>query len=303
MSQNTEDFLDHFEELIKGGPFAISSELLLPELFFSPKLVDELISELPLATRFMDLLLDFLNSSLDERIKEIYEFAEQKNMLLTAKAMKLVEKLYQGQNRNDGTPAINHAVSVACWLINHGVHDDEIIAAALLHDALEDGNITYDDLVCFVGKRVADLVLGLSEEKKTGQEDAAQLAARAIKYFSGVVATPDKLLLKGDDRLNNLRDMIRSYSLEKSQAKLAETVRFIVPFIIMARRRHPGHRRNFEALAGGIVTMLYPLILNNINERRALAAEARESLLRQQNLLLRRKAARARRHRSLLANK
>ena len=84
-----------------------------------------------------------------EKIKEAYEFAD---------------KAHDGQKRKSGDPYISHPVEVAKILIEYGA-DDASIIAALLHDTVEDTDVTLDDIKKQFGEEVALLVDGVTKLK------------------------------------------------------------------------------------------------------------------------------------------
>jgi (p)ppGpp synthase/HD superfamily hydrolase len=63
-------------------------------------------------------------------------------------------------------PYVSHLAGVAILLAKHGF-DDEIIAAGALHDAIEDTGATADDIARLFGRRVAELVLAVTEQPKS----------------------------------------------------------------------------------------------------------------------------------------
>ena len=65
-------------------------------------------------------------------------FAVGKSLKQTMVALSLARQLHDGQHRKDGTPYIAHPLKVCSTLISYGIDDDVTLAAALLHDVLED---------------------------------------------------------------------------------------------------------------------------------------------------------------------
>ena len=65
-------------------------------------------------------------------------FAVGKDLKKTQTALALAKQLHAGQYRKDGTPYISHPLKVCSTLISYGIDDDTTLAAALLHDVLED---------------------------------------------------------------------------------------------------------------------------------------------------------------------
>ncbi len=74
---------------------------------------------------------------------------------------------HRHQTRNDGTPYIAHpfrvAMTIACQF---NFADEEVLAAALLHDVIEDCGVDYDELCDAFGSRVADLVAVMTKDMR-----------------------------------------------------------------------------------------------------------------------------------------
>ncbi|MDF1497575.1 MAG: HD domain-containing protein [Patescibacteria group bacterium] len=85
---------------------------------------------------------------------------------LVHEAAEVAAKLHEGQFRKhpEGTPYFSHLAYVALILQKAG-YDDEIVAAAFLHDAIEDTEYTAEKMRTHFGARVTELVLAVSEQK------------------------------------------------------------------------------------------------------------------------------------------
>lgn len=118
-------------------------------------------------------------------------------------AFAMAARLHAPQVRRDGrTPYAAHTLRVALIVAHEfGCADDEIIAAAALHDVIEDTPADYDDIADAFGTRVADLVAVLSKDHRVagGPRDAA--------YHRAVAGADDAaLLIKAADIIDNTRD-------------------------------------------------------------------------------------------------
>jgi guanosine-3',5'-bis(diphosphate) 3'-pyrophosphohydrolase len=93
---------------------------------------------------------------------------------LVRRAYAFAEAAHRGQRRKDGRAFIAHPVRVARLLASRG-YDEEVVAAALLHDVVEDTQVTLDDLRARFGPRVAELVAWVTEnpELPTGERKRA----------------------------------------------------------------------------------------------------------------------------------
>ncbi len=102
-------------------------------------------------------------------------------------AMFAAEK-HRTQRRKDiETPFINHPIQLAYILVQAGIEDPVVLAAALLHDTIEDTNTTHDEIEIVFGHEVANIVAECSDDKRLGKlerkqeqiERAAKISARA----------------------------------------------------------------------------------------------------------------------------
>ena len=86
---------------------------------------------------------------------------------LVEKAFRLAARSHRNHNRKaSDVPYISHPASVALILSRAGIDDEEILAAALLHDAVEDTDLRLEDLRAEFPREVCAYVEVLSEQKK-----------------------------------------------------------------------------------------------------------------------------------------
>ena len=104
---------------------------------------------------------------------------------LILRAFYFAEKQHKDQKRRSGEPYIIHPLNVAYILADVGL-DDATICAALLHDVVEDTEITHEDLVKEFGNEIAEMVAGVTKlstipfdsiEEQQAEEVIAPLAA------------------------------------------------------------------------------------------------------------------------------
>lgn len=127
-----------------------------------------------------------------------------------ARAHDLAANAHEGQRRKDnGSPYITHPVAVAELLHDAGF-GDQLIAAALLHDVVEDTEKDADELRERFGDRVAELVETLSDD-----EEIDDWEQRKHEHHEQVAeAGPDATAIYIADKLSNLRDMRRIFAEE-----------------------------------------------------------------------------------------
>ncbi len=143
-------------------------------------------------TRLSAKLAEYLTPSELKKVKEAYRFSDEKHL---------------GQVRKSGEPYISHPIAVAeiCadWKL-----DAQAIMAALLHDVMEDQDVTKDELIERFGAPVAILVDGLSKLDKI--EFQSQVEAQAENFRKMLLAMARDvrvILIKLADRLHNMRTL------------------------------------------------------------------------------------------------
>lgn len=109
--------------------------------------------------------------------------------------------------KGDGSPYIGHPVRVAAIVRASGM-DEAAVAAALLHDVVEDSPITLEELSERFGPRVVELVAAMTEDKATPGYERRKDEHRAQIEAAG----HDAVLIYAADKLANLRDMRRVYA-------------------------------------------------------------------------------------------
>ena len=84
---------------------------------------------------------------------------------LIEKAYNLASEAHGDQRRVSGVPYILHPTSVACILVDLGM-DSETVVAALLHDVVEDTDVTLEEIIKLFGDEIAHLIDGVTKLKK-----------------------------------------------------------------------------------------------------------------------------------------
>ena len=140
-------------------------------------------------------------------------------MILTPKIQKAINeaaRLHHEQKRKgDGLPYVVHLFSVAVILSNY-TNDEDIIAAGLLHDTIEDvPGYTKEELEKDFGKRVAEIVEGVTEEKFIGQNEKATWRNRKEGYLEKLQQDSEEaMLVCAADKIHNLDSMIDGIKLQ-----------------------------------------------------------------------------------------
>ena len=120
-------------------------------------------------------------------------------------AYELARRAHQDQVRRSGEPYITHPLGVALVLADLGL-DDVTIAAALLHDAVEDTTVTPADIERELGPEVSAIVDGVTKlDRLQFDSKEAQQAATLRKMLVAMAKDIRVLLIKLADRLHNMR--------------------------------------------------------------------------------------------------
>jgi guanosine-3',5'-bis(diphosphate) 3'-pyrophosphohydrolase len=123
---------------------------------------------------------------------------------LLMQAIPFAARAHMDQTRKDGvTPYIAHPVRVMTLLVTEfGVKEPQVLAAAVLHDTMEDTRTDRDALIEHFGERVAEYVSCLTKDKRLREDEREQV------YLETLVNAPFEVkLCKLADVLDNLRDL------------------------------------------------------------------------------------------------
>lgn len=144
--------------------------------------------------------------------------AQNFKMKDTLKAVSYAEQAHEGQKRKKSdVPYIYHPLNLACHALSMGIREDEIIAACLLHDVVEDCGKTIEELP--VNEECRHLVALLSHEKTTDENRDRKMQ----EYYDAIAENPKAALIKCLDRCNNLTTMSWGLSRERIYRMIKET--------------------------------------------------------------------------------
>ena len=126
---------------------------------------------------------------------------------MISQAYDLAAAAHVGQTRRSGEPYIHHPLSVAQIVADLGL-DDVTIAAALLHDSVEDTGLALTDLASQFGDEVARIVDGVTKlDRVQFDSKEAQQAASMRKMLVAMAKDLRVLMIKLADRLHNMRTL------------------------------------------------------------------------------------------------
>ena len=148
--------------------------------------------------------------------------------VLIAQAYELAASAHEGQFRKSGEPYIHHPLAVARIVADLGL-DDVTVAAALLHDSVEDTGVTLEQVSARFGDEVAWIVDGVTKlDRVQFDSKAAQQAASMRKMLVAMAKDLRVLMIKLSDRLHNMRTL--GAMAPEKQARIArETLDVYAP--------------------------------------------------------------------------
>lgn len=175
--------------------------------------------------------LDFSHErdiTIDDLVRRVEAYYPDANFTMLRKAFLFAEKAHSGQKRSSGEDYIIHPVNVAATLIR--LHMDlDTIVAGLLHDVVEDCNVSPQEIEKEFNQGVADLVVGLTKISKIKFKTKEE---SQIENFRKMVVAMAKdlrvIIVKLADRMHNMRTL--QYVSDEKQKKIAqETLDIYVP--------------------------------------------------------------------------
>lgn len=144
------------------------------------------------------------------------------------RAYEVAKKLHDGQMRKSGEPYIIHPINVA-YILTELKADSDTICAGLLHDTLEDTDISYEELSNLFNPTIANLVDGVTKIRRIHfQSKREQNLANTRKILTSLTTDVRIIIIKLADRLHNMRTL-EFHKLEKQKEIALETMEIFVP--------------------------------------------------------------------------
>ena len=194
-------------------------------------------------------------------------FAMGRGWSETMQALNYARKLHKGQARKSGEAYIIHPLTMACQAVSMGVNDDNIVAAILLHDVVEDCGVSVNDLP--VNKEVKEAVnlLTYVKPEKYKERDGEGPSILVVKnnYYDAISKNRIASIVKLFDRCHNVSSMAGVFTKEKLDDYIEETETFVLPLIRKAKEEFPEYQNvlfvlkyhiisGLEAIKGTILT-------------------------------------------------
>ncbi len=175
-----------------------------------------------------------------EMVEHMYRYVESAaasgQLEQTGRVLPLMRRLHEGQTRigaEGEIPYIVHPLTIAYQCLALGLAEDELLAAALLHDVIEDCGAVLEELP--VSEPVKRALDKLTFQIRQG-ENRPEAKAR---YYRGIPGNRIATIVKILDRCNNISTMSMCFSREKMLDYMEETRRYVLPLISQMEELYP----------------------------------------------------------------
>lgn len=181
------------------------------------------------------------------------------------KAFEFGKSFHTGTRKDGVTPEFQHPLEIAHFLRTFDAHSnfENVLAAAFLHDVREDHDISREELKEKFGEKVYELVWYMSKKFRNDK-------IHDEEYYRLLGENKDAALLKGVDRINNLKSMSGVFSYEKQRSYVAETQTHVLPMLKKARKNFPEYESYFENVKFIINTIILLLESTNYGDQKSL---------------------------------
>ena len=165
-------------------------------------------------------------------------------MELVVEALEFAARMHADQRRKgaSGAPYINHPIAVMGLLHRAGVREETVLAAALLHDTVEDTEASHEELVARFGEPVAAIVAEVTDDKGLAQAERKQKQIDEAPHLSA-----EARLLKLADKTANLTDLLRDPPDWPRKRKL-DYANWAKAVVDQIRGAHAGLEERFDAV-------------------------------------------------------
>lgn len=160
--------------------------------------------------------------------KLCHKYLHETDDALIEKAFKLCCLSHKDVKRASGEPYYQHPVEVAKIMAEDFNIDDESVAAALLHDTVEDTSVTLEEIRDLFGETVMNLIDGLTKITGVFENRDAKQAETFMKLLISMAEDIRVILIKFADRLHNMRT-IKHLPKQKQLKKATETMELYAP--------------------------------------------------------------------------
>src|SRR6266481_211806 len=212
-------------------------------------------------------------SEIAEFTRHLGHYLPPPDVALVERAFAFSEHAHQGQFRKSGEPYITHPLAVASILSQWRI-DAEGLAAALLHDVMEDTSVTRTEIESTFGRPVAEMVDGVSKldqiEFSTREEAQAESFRKMLLAMARDVRV---ILIKLADRLHNIRTL-SAVDTARQRRVARETIEIYAP---IAHRL--GLNEIYRELQDQSLAHLYPMRYQILKKALSTARGSRREVL------------------------
>ncbi len=161
-----------------------------------------------------------------DMLKDTYQTLSNEDKLMIRKAFDIAADAHKDQRRKTGEPYIYHPIAVAKIVANEIGLGAYSIAAALLHDVVEDTDYTFADIEQLFGETITKIVNGLTKISKLQKDQDASIQAENFRKMLLTLNDDVRvILIKIADRLHNMQTL--ESMREDKQVKIASETLFI----------------------------------------------------------------------------
>ena len=188
--------------------------------------------------------------------KELINNYSNDDKKVLKKAFELASTGHKEQTRHSGEPYITHPLNVAIYLSNLSM-DLETITSAILHDLIEDTDITYDQIKKEFGLEIADIVDGVTKLDKINYNSKEEAKADAIRKMVIAMSKDIRvLILKLADRLHNIETI--EYLNDWKKEKIAQETLYVYAPL--------AHRLGLQNIKHRLEDVSFKILFKNQNE-------------------------------------
>lgn len=169
--------------------------------------------------------------------------SQQLSLIISASAFAAEKHRNQRRKDAEASPYINHPIALANLLAcEAGIDDVSVLAAALLHDTIEDTNTSTDELIAAFGGEIAALVLEVTDDKALPKAERKRLQIEHAPHLSYRAK-----LVKLADKICNLRDVCQTPPADWSLERRREYFDWAVRVVDGLRATHATLEQLFDA--------------------------------------------------------
>jgi GTP diphosphokinase / guanosine-3',5'-bis(diphosphate) 3'-diphosphatase len=166
------------------------------------------------------------------------------HMETVLRAAAFAAEKHRNQRRKDAeaSPYINHPIQLAYILVQAGIEDPVVLAAALLHDTIEDTNTTHDEIEIVFGHDIANIVAECSDDQRLSKQERKQ-----AQIDHAAALSPKAKLVKLADKIANVSDIDGAPPAGWSQERKREYFDWSKQVVDRLRGTHAALEARFDA--------------------------------------------------------